>query len=375
MEFPDTLPKRSKLLIAAGNHLLILYIQSYYKKQILMKAPESELPNRHITLSVISGFYHALSWRHITDPMQQRFGRELVSKFSHEAHLDGNPTHICQALAMEASYFSRLADFEQALDAVKGLEGCYKFEEHSSGILRQYGHDFCAQTFSDSVLWYNIIGDKERAKEQIDFIIKNHLPKINPKSVDRIMQLLYPLLIAMKEMKMAGQAHELLIKFVSSRFTEYDCSLTHWKTLYAPTANLLEAARMEEIHHYNKEKLNEIEFWVLKEENTAFSPFMRTKGCLMVGEICWILAQRKRKKGKREKVKLIQLGSNLLSSISKEEQMDVFMVNHCELLLSKINAMRGKSQRTRSLMLRNALTSTKSVREIFNKKLMRSVTR
>lgn len=325
---------------------------------VLRSSPRTDLVSRPVVLGILSGLCQSFSERQVSDEKQISLERELVKRFAYEARLDGGPVHMCRALAMEASYFSRVGDFNRALDAQHLLEGIYSYDLYSAALADEYGGDSAAQCFSDSVLWYFIVGDTQRAKRQIERVVQDHLPKLDPRDVDNTMSLIFPLILGMKELRMAERADNVLKRYVSDRFHEFGCSLNHWLTLYKPVVSLLQVATMDEMQVYHRKTLEEIESWILKHGASCFSPAMQRDGYILVGELCWRISRRKSSSDEKRQ-QLAAMGVDLLNSalsIKGAGNADEFMMRKAQFILQNIRDMKDRPQMKR----RNSLKAAKA---------------
>ena len=331
------------ICVSWTEHVIQFSTTSFLLFQIVSKFSISGLLNRSITLSVISGLCLALSWKQVSCAKQLSFENELVKRCGEESRLDGNPVHICRALALEASYFSRNMDFKKALNTQQQLEGIYSFDLHSYEICTEYEYDFAAQSYSESALWLCIVGNKGKAEDQINYVIQHHLPKIDPKDVDTMMSLVFPLLIALKELHMAEHAMDVLQKFVASRCHEFGCSLNRWLSLYKPTLYLLQIARMDETHKSSNGGFKNIELWILNEGISSLSPAMQADGFIILGEICWRLLKRKYADNETA-AKLAVMGAELLDSALQEKRANPSMIKLGGVIQKSLKNIEEKSQ-------------------------------
>ena len=77
-----------------------------------------------------------------------------------------------KTISFLASFFAQQGDFERALQDQQVLQMVYRIEQHSSRIVEQYHRDYAAECFSQSIQWYYLIGQHEKASRQAD--VSNH---------------------------------------------------------------------------------------------------------------------------------------------------------------------------------------------------------
>jgi hypothetical protein len=309
-------------------------------------APGSEKLSRSLVLLIIGGLCLALSRRKSRLEEDVVFESTLVKRFVSESRLDGNPIHMCLALAMEGLLHARVGFFEKALASQRMLQGIYSFDRHNAAICRDYGRDFAAQSFSDSVQWYFLIGDRERATELIQFVIQQHLPKLNPREVDNNMALIFPLLVVMKTIRQAKEAEEVLRKYVINRIHEFGVTSPYWQSIYDPLVYLLDIIQMEDAQSFDESRIRKVEQWALRSNATSFlSPELRRDGLILVGEICYRLAIREViQKPRDDQKRLIQRKGtvHLQSAFESYNQSvpDDFMAQQGRKYLKKLQGMK-----------------------------------
>jgi len=182
---------------------------------------------------IISGLWQSIPWDKVLSDEKKacdfKLEKELVQRFIKESKENGNASDICRALAMQASLFARMSNFDSALAAQKDLELVYVISKHSPMLVNQYGSDFAAISYGNSVQWYEMIGDKASALEQIEFVVIKIIPKFPPIAVHDIFSCLFPIIMVMKDHGFGREAKELLKKYVLERFTLLGLSSsTYW---------------------------------------------------------------------------------------------------------------------------------------------------
>jgi len=198
----------------------------------MTRLPASHTVSRTLLFPIISGLWQSIPWDKVLSDEKKcdfKLEKELVQRFIKESKENGNASDICRALAMQASLFARMSNFDSALAAQKDLELVYVTSQHSPMLVNQYGSDFAAISYGNSVQWYEMIGDKASALEQIEFVVTKIIPKFPPIAVHDIFSCLFPIIMVMKDHGFGREAKELLKKFVLERFTLLGLSSsTYW---------------------------------------------------------------------------------------------------------------------------------------------------
>ena len=198
----------------------------------MTRLPASHTVSRNLLFPVISGLWQSIPWDKVLSDENKcdfKLEKELVQRFIRESKEHGSASDICRALAMQASLFARMSNFDNALAAQKDLERVYVISKHSAKIVNQYGSDFAAISYGNSVQWYEMIGDKASSLEQIEFVVREIIPKFPPIAVHDIFSCLFPIIMVMKDHGFGREAKELLKKFVLERFTLLGLSSsTYW---------------------------------------------------------------------------------------------------------------------------------------------------
>ena len=142
-------------------------------------------------------------------------------------------SHILIFILLYIYFFRRYSitvnSKENALAAQRDLEKIYNFREHSPGIVNEYGSDFAAISYGNSVQWYEMIGDRTSALKQIEFVVRKMVPKFPPIAVHDLFSVLFPISMVMKDLGFGREAKDLLKKYVLERFSTLGLSSsTFW---------------------------------------------------------------------------------------------------------------------------------------------------
>ncbi|KAI2495774.1 hypothetical protein MHU86_18749 [Fragilaria crotonensis] len=302
-------------------------------------SPKAAKLNAELVLPILSGLCCTAIQRHASDVLEN--SEQLVESFLREAIEREDVIHISRALAMKASYFASLGRFDIAVKVQKELEQVYIVEEHSSGLREEYGKDYAAQCFADSVQWYMLTGHQDMAEHQIAVVIGELLSQFDPRDVDTSLDLLFPILIVLKATKKARGAETILFKYAINPFHDLQGHSTRWLPLFNPIAYLFQVLGMIEDNQFDDEVLVQIQKWVLDPEKGIFDSDLQYIGYAMIGELCSLLARIKCHTTDDFQA-LMERGRIVLTRVvfaSGNDKSDTFMVQQARLALDDINLM------------------------------------
>ena len=79
----------------------------------MTKLPASPGVDRNLLFPIISGLWQSIPWDKVMskEDCDFKLETELVNRFIKESREQGDPTHVCRALAMQASLYARTSDF------------------------------------------------------------------------------------------------------------------------------------------------------------------------------------------------------------------------------------------------------------------------
>ena len=295
--------------------------------KIISTSSEATRVNRELLLPVISGLCAiSVQYGHLDEESVSQ-QRDLVNKFLTEATKHDDTFHLCRALSVEALFHSRIGQFECALASTEKLSRVYIVTEHSAAIREDYGKDYAAQTFANSTEWLWLVGDKVAASDRADFVVTTLLPHFEPRELDSIMELTFPLLMVMNALGRSAEAEATLFNNVINPYHDYGGSTPLWLQFFNPCAYLIAVIKMESEQLFDTDTLSDIESWVLDSNNSVFATDLQQKGNRVVGEICLRLA--KYKLGRREDARdLIDRGRLLLARVVlryTDDKSDAFL--------------------------------------------------
>lgn len=314
--------------------------------KIMTTSPKAAKLNQELVLPIISGLCSIAIQRNLINASLLAKNEGLVDRFVNEAKERNDDIHISRALAMKASFFSRLGRFEEAIAVQKELEKIYDFESHSHGIRQEYGKDHAVQSYADSVQWYMLTGDQPAAEKQIKVVVSKLLPQFDLRDVDLVMELIFPVLLVLKSIGQARHAETILFNNAINPYHDLGGSSSCWIKLFNPIAYLFEIIKMIEEGERDDQMLSEIEDWIIDPERSIFSTELQYKGYALIGEICSHLAQIKKENGE-DAEKVIERGQMVLARVvyaSDDDQSDAYMVQMAKVALDHIAALEDNSE-------------------------------
>lgn len=156
----------------------------------------------------------------------------LIKKFVEVAQDEGNAVHLSRALAMEAAFFAHQGNLERALQDQQVLQMVYKIEKHSARIIQCYEKDYALECFSQSVLWYYLMEQHDKAARQADLVINRHLPYQDPEDIDSIMSLILPAVLVLKSVGRAAEADYIIKTYVINAYHDFANCTTYWVEIF-----------------------------------------------------------------------------------------------------------------------------------------------
>jgi len=253
--------------------------------------------------------------------------KSLLNELVQVAKADGSSIHISNALAMEATFFSKKQDFEGAMRSQKELQDVYNVEEHSSKLVKTYGKDRAVEACSQSVLWFFLSGQEEKAIDQAKFVVHHYLPYQDPHDVTGIMSILLPCILVLKMVGRARDALYLLGKYVVNPHHDFAPCEDYWEELFNPLVYLLQILIMEEEGGtVNTSMVDAMKVWVLDESHSYFSEHHLRLGHMLMGEICFQLGHFNTLQ-EDDKAQLLQSARQYLSPIAWDVEAEPFLAH------------------------------------------------
>jgi hypothetical protein len=268
------------------------------------------------------------------DPEDASTLLRLIHEFTTIAQTKDNPIHILRALSLEAAFFAQQGKIKRALTHQQELQKVYDIQQHSDKMVKIYGKDYALECLSQSVLWYSLAGELERASWQADFVIRQHLPHQDPKDIDSILALILPALLTYKSTGRAIEADYVMKRYVINAFhnLEKDDRTSYWVEMFNPICYLLEIVKMQDARRFDSDLLDKLEDWVLEIKNSYFSPTHLRLGHTIMGEMCYRLGTMKNK-GDPLRVMLLAKSKLFLTPIARDTHAEPFLAHSAFQLL------------------------------------------
>jgi hypothetical protein len=260
---------------------------------------------------------------------------DLIEMFVVEAEADGVPIHVGRSLAMKAVYHSRLGDFEEAVQAVNTLEKNYDIEIYSLDMVAEYGRDFSIECIAQSAQWLYLLGKHNEAEEVAEKIIDRYLRLLDPVDVDYMMHVVLPIIQVFSLLDRAKDADWLLKKYIINPYHDYQVPSEIWAPLFNPLAYLLEVIIMEQNSAWDKTVLDDLEDWVMDQENGEFDDELRRKAHTIMGELCWRLGAFKDDADPSRQA-LIDKAREYLHPVARCDHPELFLKKAAEALLDAL---------------------------------------
>mmetsp|Transcript_21279 Transcript_21279/g.37430 ORF Transcript_21279/g.37430 Transcript_21279/m.37430 type:complete len:678 (-) Transcript_21279:222-2255(-) len=281
---------------------------------------------RSLLIPVLAGLCSANLDRDPKNEVQALEQEPLLEQFVKVAQEDGCAIHLARALAMKAGYYAQQGNFEKALDDLKFLQTVYRAEEHTRRITKHYGKDYAMETFSQSILWFVLIGKEAEAVQQGLFVLKHHLPLQDPKDVGSIMSLILPTILVLKLVGRGEDAHYIFCTYVVNAYHDHSPVQTNWVELFNPLIYLLEIVKMEERGSFDSLLLERIQDWILDIENSYYSPEHLRLCHTIMGEISFRLG-RSKQVGDPMRGLLFQKARSFLTAIAQDVHSEPFLAH------------------------------------------------
>jgi len=191
--------------------------------KLVRRVPVSKkIEDRSFTFPIFSGLIYLLKFGGVVveTKHESAYEKEIVTNFVLETERHGDAVHYARALAMEADFYSRIDQLEEALVSHAKLEEIYDVGEHSARIVECYGTDRAAQSFAVCARCHDLLGNTEKTIEVINHILWHIIPKMDINNIHNSFILFYPILWIMKDQNMVEQARSTFRKYVLEAFEE-----------------------------------------------------------------------------------------------------------------------------------------------------------
>jgi tetratricopeptide (TPR) repeat protein len=288
--------------------------------------------SRSLMMPIISSLCVLKLERDVQDSEGKEEQEQLLQQFLCEATINGNPVHIGRVFALQAMYHAKTGSLDRALDDVHLLQKKYDIQENSFDMITEYGRDFALECFSESVQWIYLLEKHDAASDRADLIMDQYLTLIDPIDGESMMAILLPILNVLKLLNRATDADWLLKRHIINPAHDQAFHCDFWVPLFNPLAYLLEVVVMEESEDFDEQVLQEMELWVLEEENSKFDFDLEYKAHTLMGELCWRLANFK-EENNPTRGPLIDKARDFLTPVAQYPHGEVFLRNTAQALL------------------------------------------
>lgn len=313
----------------------ILYFQDAYN--IIKSASKMSGMSEALVMPIISSLCVLILEEEASgDPQAKTEHLKLVQTFVQEAYDDGDAVHIGRALALQALYLAKHGDFRGALETVKKLESSYEIEDNCEDMIAEYGRDFAMECMAESVQWLYLMGNHDEAENKADKVIKAYIPLLDPADTDQMMFVVLPIIQVFSLLDRASDADLLLKKYIINPYHDYESpSAAFWAPLFNPLAYLLEIIIMDDEDQHDAQVLEEMEDWVLDEENHIFEKELERKAHTIIGELCWRLALVKDDEDEAQ-ILLLRKARELLEPVAFYPHYEIFQKQTAQALLDAL---------------------------------------
>ena len=170
---------------------------------------------------------------------------KLLDKFVSEAMSSKNTVHIGRAMCMQAIFYSRYGELDRACAVIEKVRGVYNIEKWSKDMTKEYGRDYVIEARAESVQWYYLLEEHERAEEEADNVIERYLSLVDPLDVDACMNVILPIVQVFRLTNRPDDADWLLKRFVINPSHDHASNSQFWVPLFNPLAYVIELIMME----------------------------------------------------------------------------------------------------------------------------------
>ena len=334
--------------------------------KIMTTSPKAARLNHELVLPIVSGLCSIVIQRSSSDNGLLLSKSDLIESFVDEARVRDEPVHLSRALAMKACFFAQLGDFESAVRTHEDLVGVYDPQNVSRRIREEYGKDFAAQSFADSIAWYSVVGDLPSAVKKCEVVVTELLPLFDLRDVDTVMGMVFPAIMVLKSVGRATDAETILFNSVINPYHDLSgaASSSLWVKLFNPLAYLLEIIKVEEEEEcgrfFDSQMLLEMEEWVMDGEKSVFhNSELQLKGYILIGEICWRLARIRSVAG-HDFMPILERGRIVLTRVGYnryEDKSETYLIRSAREMLDSLNELAAGSSPSSSLKSKAAARS------------------
>lgn len=258
--------------------------------RIIRTASKVPSASRGLMIPIISSLCVLQMGQHALDSKTRAKQEKLLENFVVEAVNSKNTVHIGRAMCMQAVFYSRHGELDRACAAIEKVRSEYNIEKWSKDMTQEYGRDYVIEARAESVQWYYLLEQHDRAEEEADCVVERYLPLVDPLDVDACMNVILPIVQVFRLTNRADDADWLLKRFVINPSHDHSSNSQFWVPLFNPLAYVIELIMMEESDVFDDAAIHEMETWALAQSGSDYPEALEKKAHTLIGEICWRLA-------------------------------------------------------------------------------------
>lgn len=219
--------------------------------RIIQTASKIPSASKTLMIPIISSLCVLQMGQHAQDARTRAKQEKLLDKFVAEAVNSKKTVHIGRAMCMQAVFYSRHGELDRACAAIEKVRDVYNIEKWSTAMTQEYGRDYVIEARAESVQWYYLLEQRDRAEEEADRVIEKYLPLVDPLDVDACMNVILPIVHVFRLTNRADDADWLLKRFVINPSYDHSSSSQFWVPLFNPLSYVIELIMMEGMFVFN----------------------------------------------------------------------------------------------------------------------------
>ena len=213
--------------------------------RIIQTASKIPSASKGLMIPIISSLGVLYMGQHALDAKTRSKQEKLLDKFVAEAMNSKNTVHIGRSMCMQAVFYSRHGELDRACAVIEKVRSVYNIEKWSKDMTQEYGRDYVIEARAESVQWYYLLEEHERAEAEADSVIEKYLPLVDPQDVDACMNVILPIVQVFRLTNRADDADWLLKRFVINPSHDHGSNSHFWVPLFNPLAYVIELIMME----------------------------------------------------------------------------------------------------------------------------------
>jgi hypothetical protein len=239
--------------------------------EIHERCPESAgLKDQSFFFPVYSGLAVFMKGGKILQDADCTFEQNLAAKYVRDTERAGDPVHFSRALAMLCEVQARAGKYREALETFSDVNRIYDPVKYSEGICQAYGTDRTAHSFSQSALWYHMLGDTENSAKACDYVLENILHLMDPSNILNSCELLLPVVRIMAYRGQVKRMRDLFDDMVVQNYHKFEVKFTPARPIFKPLIMLLDIWHDPD----NYPEFSEAVEWLLEEGSAVTDDFL-----------------------------------------------------------------------------------------------------